>query len=310
VKEFYNKIGSEKWQEIIKSANIQNISNIFNALSKINDKGESVKEFHDEIITPERLYEMLRISNESELVTIIKNLANTEEGAEKLRGIYDNTFTKERSKKIIEDKDSRNIGHILVSFCKSPEAKTIIMSLLENEGWMGKKFEKSHDSHKDFIDIPNIMCALDEVKNGNKELVETFYEKTKHNYTKTGDELKQSYSNINEGNATLLDLHGFTHKGAKIVIKTFLDNMGKNGNPFYIECGKGTHSSGENKNNKMNEILKEALREGKEFKRVSAVGNESYFKIEKLSIAPSTSANLGRGNALATNTKGVGASKD
>ena len=155
------------------------------------------------------------------------------------------------------------------------------------------------------INISKIMCALDEVKNGNKELVETFYEKTKHNYTKTGDELKQSYSNINEGNATLLDLHGFTYEGAKIVIKTFLDNMGKNGNPFYIECGKGTHSSGENKNNKMNEILKEALEE-KEFNSVSAVGNESYFKIEKLLIAPSTSANLGRGNALATNnTQGV-----
>jgi hypothetical protein len=94
--------------------------------------------------------------------------------------------------------------------------------------------------------------------------VREFYNSFSKDFTKIGDALNVYLSNKKDitnknGNSILLDLHGFSHDAAKIVIELFLDEVKDRGNPFYIECGKSSHIA-ENKN-KMRTIAITALTE-------------------------------------------------
>lgn len=145
------------------------------------------------------------------------------------------------------ESDSSEIFNILISFSKSPEAGKFLGKFCNDIYRSQKKFDFNKKDSLDLANISTTICALNEIKEGGEELAKKFYNYTKENYTKTGEKLLKDYPNyIKNPKATLLDLHGFTLEAAEIVIKPFLDEARKSGNPIFIECGRSSHSLQEN----------------------------------------------------------------
>jgi hypothetical protein len=296
VRQFYDKIGEGKWKQIIwgKEVTPQNISNILSALSKAGDDGNGVKSFYD-IIGPDLF---LKSASDRDLVVNIGVLADSKQCDDKLEEIYNKIPSKsELFKRMIEDKDLNNIRAILVSFSKSPKAHSFLEDLCEHKSWSKKQFNKSDES-TDFINVIQIMRALNQVQDDGA-LLKQFYDRTKNlNYTKTGDLLVRQYGwrGIENGEAILLDLHRFGHEEASIVIKLFLEDRIKDNKEFYIEFGRSTHNA-DNKG-KMEGVARAVL-EKAGFEGVRTDDNKySFFKVRKkiqVLEAPSTSTNLGRG---------------
>ena len=311
VKAFYDEIGGQEGlNKFIPDASAKSIYDIFNSLAKIPGRGEKVSEFYDKISTLDndfgRFDAILDMYYVKELATIIKTLADSEEGAKKLNNIYDKITSTGKLERIIADpnSDSDEIFNILTSFSKSREASK----------FMGNLCNDIYSSRPSFLNISKIMGTLRGIEDGGQELVKEFYNNTKKDYTKTGSKILQYRSgenSITNSEAILLDLHGFNYDTAKIVTKLFLDEARDGKNQFYIECGRGTHSSSGNEE-KMPDLIKEVLdKEGFDIVKTVYRCFEVKNKNKELDLgrAPSASANLRSGKALDTHTQGGGTSK-
>jgi hypothetical protein len=189
--------------------------------------------------------------------------------------------------------DSSELDNILTSFSKSREASK----------FMGNLCNDIYLSRPDFLSISKIMCALNGIEEGGAELVKKFYNNTKENYTKTGEKLLKDYPNyIKNPKAILLDLHGFTHDAAEIVIKSFLDEARKSGNPIFIECGRSSHSLQENVGKMPVTVEVVVIKEGFHVSPTNQLGLLEVNKELDLGRVTSISTNLGGSKALDTNT--------
>lgn len=333
VKEFSDKIAPDKWPNILKNASPQAIALIFNALSKIEDNGKRVGEFYDKIenewleITLKvnaqdirnilcalskvdddgqracKFYDkiganlLIEGANVRDLLVNIDALAKTKQGKNKLKEIYEK-IPPELLKKMIEDTNLDNIRRILVSLSKSPEAGSFLGDLCKHNSWSSKTFDRS-DGKSDFANVTKIIEALNSVK-GNGVLLRNFYDITKKNYVKTGEELACKYNKQDIGNQDfLLDLHRLGINEAKIVTKLFLEDMKKKKKErFFIECGRGNHTKTELSGNIVKEVEELLVKELKDITSERSYGLIKVEKKKELGTPPTTVGvggnNLGR----------------
>ena len=305
VNKFYDEVeNSRKWEEILRDANAQDISNIFNALAKINDGGTKVQQFYAKIDGQRGLDKIIQDANAQSISNIFNALSKIPGQGDEVAQFFSKIDSR-KWQEILQDANAQDISNIFKALAKTNDGGTNISEFYEKistSGMLPNILDASYGS--DFANISTTICALNNVKDGDGELVKKFYNNSKKNYTKTGEKLQADYPKyIKNPKAILLDLHGFSHEAAEIVTKLFLDEVGDKGNPFYIECGRGTHSSSEKEEempNRVNKVLNE-----KNFHTIRV--EYRCFEIEKkLPRAPSASTNLGSGEALDTHSQGVG----
>ena len=281
----------------------QEISLIFNALSKLDDDGTLLSMFYDDINSIRGKWKEILWDATAQGTSIILNALSKIPGDGKVvQDFYDEARISTNWNQNFKNANVQNISNVLGALSKiQDDGKRVGEFYGEIGGLNGLKkiFPRVVDKDVDFLIISKIMSALNGIKDGGVSVKE-FYNSTKQSYTKTEDKILSDYKDIiKDPKAFLLDLHGFSYDAAEIVIKPFLDEARDSQNPFYIECGRSSHSSLENVG-KMADIVKGILK--KEGFRTG--GNYlGCFEIEKLSIAPSTSAKLGSGELVAHNSQ-------
>jgi hypothetical protein len=245
-----------------KKGGSQEISLIFNALSKLDDDGTRLSIFYDEVTAiPEKWKEILLDATSQGTAIISNALSKIPGDGNEMKAFYDIARISENWDQNLKDSSAQNISNILGALSKIKDnGKKVSEFYGEVGGLKGLKkiFPRVIDKDIDFFIISKIMIALNGIEDGGPMLVKELYNSTKQDYTKTGERLSKDYNFITNSNAILLDLHGFSHDAAKIVIELFLNEVEGRGNPFYIECGKGGHSKLANKD-EMSRIASKAL---------------------------------------------------
>ena len=278
----------------------QEISLIFNALSKLDDDGTRVSIFYNDVNSlPGKWQEILWDANAQGASLILNALSKIPGDGKEVQDFYDEARISTNWNQNFKDANVQNISNVLGALSKiQDDGKRVREFYGEIGGLNGLKkiFPGVVDKDVDFLIISKIMSALNGIKDEGLSVKE-FYNSTKQSYTKTEDNLRKDYRHITNSKSILLDLHGFSHDAAKIVTKLFLDERRDSQNPFFIECGRSSHSSPENVG-KMADIV-----EGVVKKEGFCIGGNylGCFEIEKLSRVPSTSAKLGSGELVAHN---------